>query len=546
MDRGRPAAGRGPAPYVIGVDFGTLSGRAVLANSRDGTVAAQRALAYPGGVREPAPGWALQDPLDYLAVLEGTIPPLLADAGVTGDQVAAIGWDVTACTMLPALLDGTPLCGLSEFRDEPHAGVKLWKHLAAEGQARRAEAVLTAEDPALLADYGGKVASQWMLPKILQILEEAPEVYRRAEAFLEVSDWLVLTLTGHLTRSSCFAGFKNFYCPERGYLPTRFLERLDPRLADLPEKLPGQVRSPWQAAGGLTETWAGRLHLRPGTPVAAGIIDAHAGLPGSGVTEEGHLLMSLGTSACHMVLSREKRAVPGICGVVRDSVLPGLYAYEAGQACVGDLLDWFVRQSLPAWAADAARKQGLNAHTYLSQEASRLPPGSGGLLALDWWNGQRSPYVDDRLSGLMLGMTIQTTPAQQYRALLEAAAYGARLIVETFASGGILVRQVTACGGIPRKNPLMMRIFADVLNRPVAVAGEEQAAALGSAMLAAAAAGLYPEPAAAVRAMTRPAETVYHPDRDRAAAYDRLYREYRTLAEYFARENPVMHHLKSW
>lgn len=545
MDRNKPAAGSIPAPYVIGVDFGTLSGRAVLADSRDGTVRAQRVLAYPGGVREPGPGWALHDPLDYLAVLEGTIPPLLADAGVTGEQVAAIGWDVTACTMLPALRDGSPLCCLPEFRDVPHARVKLWKHLAAEGQARRAEAVLTAEDPALLADYGGKVASQWMLPKILQILEEAPEVYRRAETFLEISDWLVLVLTGSLTRSSCFAGFKNFYSPERGYLPAELLERLDPRLADLPEKLPGRVLPPWQAAGKLTEVWAGRLHLRPGTPVAAGIIDAHAGLPGCGVTEEGHLLMSVGTSVCHLLFSREKRSVPGICGVVGDSVLPGLYAYEAGQACVGDLLDWFVRQSFPAWAADAAREQGVDAHTYLSREASQLPPGSGGLLALDWWNGQRSPYVDDRLSGLMLGMTIRTTPAQQYRALMEAAAYGARLIVETFAAGGVPVRQVTACGGIPRKNPLMMQIYADVLNRPVAVAREEQAAALGTAVLAASAAGLHPEPAAAVRAMTRPAETVYHPDRDRAAAYDRLYREYRTLAEYFARENPVMHHLKA-
>ena len=543
MDRSERA--RETAPYVIGVDFGTLSGRAVLADSRDGTVVGQRVLAYPGGVREPAPGWALQDPLDYLTVLEGTVPALLADTGIPGDRVAAVGWDVTACTMLPALGDGTPLCCLPEFRDAPHAGVKLWKHLAAEGQARRLEAALLASDPALLEDYGGKVGAQWMTPKAMQILEEAPELYRRAEVLLEVSDWLVWRLTGRLTRSSCFAGFKSFYRPERGYLPRALLERLDPRLADLPEKLRGPVRAPWQAAGGLTEEWAGKLRLRPGTPVAAGIIDAHAGLPGCGVTESGHLLMSVGTSACHMIFSRERRSVPGICGVVRDSVLPGLYAYEAGQACVGDLLDWFVRQSVPAWAADAARERGEDVHTYLSGEASRLPPGSGGLLALDWWNGQRSPYVDDRLSGMMLGLTLRTTPAQQYRALLEAASYGARLIAETFDAGGVPVRQVTACGGIARKNPLMMQILADVLNRPVAIAGEEQAAALGSAMLAAASAGLYAGPEEAVRAMAKPAETVYEPRRDAAAAYDRLYREYRALAEYFARENPVMHHLHS-
>lgn len=532
-------------PYVIGVDFGTLSGRAVLVDGRNGALMAQRVLEYPGGVRTgDGPGWALQDPDDYLRVLEGTIPPLLEEAGTDGGQVAAVGWDVTACTMLPALADGTPLCRLPEFRNQPHAWVKLWKHLAAEEQARRLEAAILTWDPALLEDYGGKVGAQWMVPKAMQILEEAPELYGRADLLLEVSDWLVLTLTGRLTRSSCFAGFKSFFRPERGYLPPEILRRLDPRLEGLGEKLRGCVRSPWETAGGLTESWARRLGLRPGTPVAAGIIDAHAGLPGCGIAGEGHLMMSVGTSACHMLLSRERRAIPGICGVVRDSVLPGLYAYEAGQASVGDLLDWYVRQALPAWASEGAREQGRSVHAFLAAGAEELSPGSGGLLALDWWNGQRSPYVNDRLSGLLLGLTMQTTPFQVYRALLEAAAYGARLIAETFERGGVPIRAVTACGGVARKSPLMMRIFADVLDRPISLAAEEQATALGTAVLAACAAGLHRTPEAAVQAMTCPPEIVYRPDPARAETYERLYREYRTLAEYFAVRNPVMQRLR--
>lgn len=530
--------------YVIGIDFGTLSARAVLVRARDGEIAAQRVLDYPHGVLGgPGPGWALHVPEDYLTALEGTVPPLLSGAGVSPKQVSGVAWDVTSCTILPALADGTPVSSLPRFRENPHALVKLWKHLAAEPQARRAAEAAREVCPELLEDYGGTVSAQWMLPKILQVLEEAPEVYEASELFLEVTDWLTLVLTGSLSRSRCCAGFKSFYRAGHGYPPPAFLKRLDPRLERLAsERLRGPVNAPWKTAGRLREDWARRLGLLPGTPVAAGIIDAHAGLLGSGVTEAGQVLLAMGTSTCQMLLSREKRTVPGIFGVAGDSVLPGLYTYEAGQACVGDLLDWFVRTSLPAGITEAAA--GTELHTYLSREAAALPPGSGGLLALDWWNGQRSPYGDDRLSGVMLGMTVSTTPVQQYRALMEATAYGTRLILEAFQSGGIPVREVFACGGISRKNPVMLQIYADVLNRPIRIARQEQTTALGAAILAAAAAGLHPSPTEAVRAMTLPPETVYRPGRESAAAYEALYREYRTLAEYFAHENPIMHRLR--
>lgn len=526
--------------YVIGVDFGTLSARAVLADARNGEIAAQRCLDYPHGILEgPDSGWALHDPEDYLTALESTVPPLLREAGISPGQVAAIAWDATSCTVLPALADGTPLAVLPDLRKNPHAYVKLWKHLTAERQARRIAAAAEETCPQLLEDYGGTVSAQWMLPKLLQTLEEAPEVYARAGLFLEVTDWLALVLTGSLSRSRCCAAFKSFCRFGQGYPSGELLRKLDPRLEHLyREKLRGPVNAPWETAGHLREPWARRLGLLPGTPVAAGIIDAHAGLLGSGVTEAGQALLAMGTSTCQMLFSREKRTIPGIFGVARDSVLPGLYAYEAGQACVGDLLDWFVRTSLPHRAAET------DIHTLLSREAASLPPGSGGLLALDWWNGQRSPYGDDRLSGVMLGMTVRTTPVQQYRALMEATACGTRLILETFQAGGLPVQDIFACGGISRKNPVMLQIYADVLNRPIHIARQEQTTALGAAILAASAAGLQPSPAEAVRAMTRPPETVYRPNPAHTAAYQALYREYRTLAEYFARENTVMHRLR--
>lgn len=535
------------ANYVIGVDFGTLSGRAVLVDAQSGQIAAESVLEYSHGVTtDQGPAWALQDPIDYLAVLEHTVPSVLREGGVCPEEVKAIGWDVTSCTMLPALSDGTPLSETAVFRNHAHAYVKLWKHLAAAPQAKRIEELAKAECPELLSDYGGKVSSQWMLPKVLQIAEEAPEVYGAAELFLEVIDWLTLVLTGTLVRSSCGAGFKSFWSQERGYPDPAFLKKLHPMMETLCEKqLRGPIVYPWEAAGGLTKEWAGRLGLSPGTIVAGSIIDAHAGLPGSGVAEAGTVLISVGTSTCHMIFSKENHSVPGICGVAKDSVLPDLYAYEAGQACVGDLLDWFVRNSVPAREFEAAKAQGLSIHGHLCAQAELLPPGANGLLALDWWNGQRSPYVDDRLSGLMLGMTIRTTPAQQYRALMESTAYGARLILETFEQGGVPVEKVVACGGISRKNPLMMQIYADVLNRPVRVTAQLQTAALGAAILAASAAKIYETPEQAARAMTKPAENVYFPDAERAARYEELYRQYRVLAEHFAEENPVMHHLSS-
>ena len=531
--------------YVIGVDFGTLSGRAVLVEADTGRIAGQKEHRYAHGVMTRLPGgekladgWALQDPADYLQVLEETIPPLLREAGISGEQVAGLGCDVTSCTILPTLSDGTPLCRLEEYRDHPHAYVKIWKHHSAHTQAQRIESWVTIAAPTLLERYGAKVSSQWMLPKVLQILEEAPEVYRDAELILEAVDWLSFQLTGNLRRNTCCAGFKSFWESEKGYPTQEFFAALDPRLEDLvPQKLRGAMAAPWEAVGCLTPEWAGRLGLSTHTAVASGIIDAHAGVFGCGITEGNRLMLVLGTSSCHMLLSEKEVMVPGICGSCYEGILPGYYAYEAGQACVGDMLDWFIQTSVPASCAGQARERGISLHQLLTEQAGRLAPGESGLLALDWWNGQRTPLVDDALTGLMLGMTMETTPAEQYRALLEGAAFGAKWILETFEAAGLTVEEIVSCGGITHKNPLMMQIYADVLDRPIRVADSHQCTALGAAVLAAAAAGLFESPSAAVKKLTQPGNTLYLPDPERAACYRNIYRHHQALTAYFGQED---------
>ena len=529
--------------YVIGVDFGTLSGRALLVNVDTGEVVAQEEREYAHGVitawgdrkRLPA-GWALQDPADYLDVLEFTIPALVRHSGVPAESVVGLAFDVTSCTMLPTRAGGTPLCAEDAFREEPHGYIKLWKHLAAHDQCPRLEQAAAERAPGLLERYGGKVSSQWMLPKVLQILEEAPEVYEAADLFLEVLDWLNYRLTGTLRRNSCCAGFKSFWDGSRGYPDDAFLRPLDGRLSGLFEgKLGGDVTAPWELVGTLTPEWAERLGLTTGAVVGAGIIDAHSGVLGSGITGAGTMLMIMGTSTCHLLLDREDRPVPGICGSCRDSVLPGFYAYEAGQACVGDMLEWFVENQTPVELWDDARTRCMDLHQLLSEQAGQLKPGECGLLALDWWNGQRSPLVDDRLTGLMIGTTLRTTPADQYRALMESTAFGTRMILETFEQAGVAVSDLAACGGIARKNPVMMQIYADVLKRPIRVAASDQSPALGAAVLAAAAAGAHDSVEQAVRAMTQPGNKVYLPDSQNGAVYDRLYRAYRELAHHFGR-----------
>ena len=545
--------------YTIGVDFGTLSARAVLVEVPSGREVAAAVYEYPHGVmdkqlpsgRRLPSDWALQDPADYLQALGHTIPAVLREAGVSPDDVIGVGTDFTACTVLPVKADGTPLCFLPQWKDEPHAYVKLWKHHAAQDKANRLNAIAEERGEAFLARYGGKISSEWAIPKLWQILDEAPEVYEAMDRFIEAADWIVWQLTGVETRNSCTAGYKEIWSKRDGYPPEDFFAALDERLRHVvDEKLSRTITPLGKKAGEITQKAAGLTGLNPGTAVAVGNVDAHVCVPAVGIDGPGKLLAIIGTSTCHILMGEEERKVPGMCGVVADGVMPGYFGYEAGQSCVGDHFAWFVDNCLPAAYQEDAKAKGVNIHTYLRQKAQQRKPGESGLLALDWCNGNRSVLVDVDLTGLILGMTLQTKPEDIYRALIEATAYGTRMIVETFRENGVPVDAFYASGGISQKDPMAMQIYADVLRMPVRIAGSEQGPALGSAIFAAVAAGKdaggFADVFDAARKMGKVKEAAYEPVAEHAQVYDRLYAEYKSLHDYFGRgENDVMKRLKA-
>ncbi len=538
--------------YAVGVDFGTESGRAVLVDVADGRELATNVYAYENGVideRLPAPHddvllepeWALQDPDDYLRTLEHTVPAVLRAAGVDARDVIGVGIDCTSCTMLPTTADGTPLCRLDDLRAEPHAWVKLWKHHAAQPEADRINAVAIERGEEWLPRYGGKISSEWFFAKTLQILDEAPEIYVRASRLLEAADWIVWQLTGVETRNNCTAGYKAMWSKRDGFPTDAYFAALDPRLEHVvDEKLSRSIVSVGTRAGVLTKRAARLIGLRAGTAVAVANVDAHASAPAATAIEPGAMTVIMGTSNCHILLGDELRFVEGMCGVVEDGVVPGLYAYEAGQSGVGDIFAWFAERSVPPEYHDTARSRGVDVHTVLEEDAAKLRPGESGLLALDWWNGNRSVLVDADLSGLVVGMTLATRAPEIYRALLEATAFGTRMIVDAFESAGVPVHRIVACGGLPERNPLLMQIYADVTGREITVASSTQAPALGAALFAAVAAGPAAGGYATVEEATARMASVsprsFEPVDDHHAVYDELYREYMRLHDLFGRD----------
>ncbi|RRJ66893.1 ribulokinase [Paenibacillus oralis] len=545
--------------YTIGVDYGTQSGRAVLVDLSNGHEVADHVTPYPHHViDEHLPGsgirlehdWALQHPGDYLEVLRRSVPAVLKESGIDPADVIGIGIDFTACTMLPVDTKGQPLSFDPELTDNPHSWVKLWKHHAAQPEADKINEIAAARGEAFLPRYGGKISSEWMIAKVWQILDEAPEIYEKADMFLEATDWVIAQMTGTIVRNSCTAGYKAIWHKQDGYPGKEYFKALDPRLENLTDtKLRGEVIPLGTSAGGLLPEMAEMMGLAPGIAVAVGNVDAHAAVPAVGVVTPGKLVMAMGTSICHMLLGTEEKQVEGMCGVVEDGIIPGYYGYEAGQSAVGDIFEWYVEEALPAYVKEAADKEGLNVHQWLEREAAAYKPGQTGLLALDWWNGNRSVLVDTDLTGMILGMTLLTKPPEIYRALLEATAFGTRKIVDAFHENGVSVDALYACGGLPQKNRLLMQIYADVTNREIFVADSKQTPALGAAMFAAvaagAAAGGYDTILDAADKMARVKEETFKPNPEHVKVYDRLYQEYSKLHDYFGRgENDVMKRLK--
>ena len=530
--------------YSIGIDFGTESVRVLIANIRTGDIIGQAEDKYqhgvidrqlPGGKVELPADYGLQHPQDWLDSSAAACRKALKSAGNTEgfdiDQIIGVGVDFTSCTMLPTLKNGTPICLIEKYARTPLAWPKLWRHHGAKAETDRINQIARERNEPWLQRYGGSIGLEWFFPKVLETLNHAPEIYAATEVWLEAGDWYVWQLVSglypncksqELVRSTCQAGYKAMWNRQNGFPSPEFFEAVHPELKNVVvEKMSGPMRAPGQSAGQLSRGAADLLGLPSGIPVSAAIIDAHAGVPGSGVPSPSTMVLVLGTSACHMMNSRTEQLVNGIAGVVEEGILPGYFGYETGQASVGDAFAW------------VAKTTGLS-HAQLNERAAKLPPGSGGVMAIDWLNGCRTPLMDGRLSGAFLGVTLTTRPEQLYRAMLEATAFGLRTIVDTLENGGVPVRRFVASGGLPAKSPLMMQIYADVLDAKIKLARSDQSVALGAAILGCIAAGEkvtgYAGISQAIHAMAGVREDlVYRPDLQDRKTYRKLYDIYRHL-----------------
>ncbi|UUL76323.1 ribulokinase [Pseudarthrobacter sp. Fe7] len=544
---------------VIGVDYGTLSGRAVVVRVRDGKELGSAVHEYPHAVvtdvlpRDTAgddgarlPGeWALQVPNDYRDVLRVAVPAAVAAAGIDPAAVVGVATDFTACTMVPVKADGTPLNELPGYGNRPHAYVKLWRHHAAQGQADRINRIAAERGEDWLPRYGGLISSEWEFAKGLQLLEEDPEAYAEMDHWVEAADWIVWQLCGRYVRNACTAGYKGIYQDGR-YPSEDFLAALNPDFKDfVSTKLEHTIGQLGDAAGTLTAEAAAWTGLPEGIAVAVGNVDAHVTAPAAKAVDSGRLVAIMGTSTCHVMNGSELREVPGMCGAVDGGIVPGLWGYEAGQSGVGDIFGWFTKYGVPPEYHQAAKDAGLGIHEYLTGLASRQAIGEHGLIALDWHSGNRSVLVDHELSGIVVGQTLATRPEDTYRALLEATAFGTRTIVDAFRDAGVPVKEFIVAGGL-LKNKLLMQIYADATGLQLSTIGSEQGPALGSAIHAAVAAGEYSDIRDAAAAMGAEPGEVYTPIPENVAAYEELFQEYKVLHDYFGRGgNDVMHRLKA-
>ena len=545
------------AKYAIGLDYGTLSVRALLVNIETGEEVSVSVFKYPHGVMETElptgeklpVGWALQHPKDYLDGLIYTVTEVMKRSKVCPNEVIGIGVDFTASTIFPVRADGYPLCFMEQFEREPHAYSKLWKHHGAEEETTYIDRIVRERDEEWLAYCGGKISSEWMIPKVLETLNHAPEVYEKADRYIEAMDWLVWQLTGEETRSINGLRYKAFYNHKTGCASNEFYKELDERMEHfIEEKMEAQQKAVGEVAGYLSEGMAKTLGLCPGTPVGTPIIDAHACLLGGGMTKPNEMTLIAGTSYCHYVFSEKEVNVYGVCSIVKDGILPGYFAYEAGQSGGGDQFAWFINNCVPEKYEIEAREKGISIHKLLVEKLEGYKAGQSGLIALDWFNGVRSPLADYNLNGLILGMNLLTKPEEIYLALIEATGFGTRLIVEEFEKAGIEINSIVMGGGIPLKNPMLVQVYSDILNREITVCQAEQSGSLGAAMLGIVAAPSevtgYHSLTEVVEKLSKRGNVAYRPNQENKEEYDKLYEEYKTLLEYFGKgSNDVMRRL---
>ncbi|MGA7149718.1 MAG: ribulokinase [Microbacterium sp.] len=541
--------------FTIGVDFGTQSARAVVVDVVTGRIAGEAVVDYPLGVIDdvfPVTGealpdaWALHDADDYLFALERAVRTAVADALIDRSDVVGIAVDATSCTVVPVAADNTPLSRLADFRDRPHAWTKLWKHHAAQPQANRISELASRRPGCDLAAYDGSVSSEWMFPKALEIFENDSAVFDAAVGFLDAGDWITSTLVGTSVRSAQAAGFKaNHRGEAAGYPAAPFLNELAPGFDAVLDRLAGELHAPGSRVGGLSGAWAEVLGLDEGIAVAAGSMDAQVAMIATNAMAPGRMVVMMGTSVCNLLNAEDFRPVAGVAGAVRSSVAPGMWTYEAGQAGVGDMFAAFARNHVPNHYFAEADAEGIDVLELLTRRAAQLRPGQGRVLALDWWSGNRSPYADAHLSGALIGLTLATTAPEIYRALLEAAAYGQRSIIDSFEDAGLEVTDIVACGGLTLRSPLLMQLLADITGRAIRVSPLLQTAAFGAALHAAVAAGAFADVSDAAASLGDRAAMTYTPDPQSSAAYEASYQDYRRIQHFFGDEHPqLMHRLR--
>ncbi len=531
--------------YVIGIDYGTLSARAIIVNAENGKELAESVSVYSHAVMDEflPDGTALeknsafQHPQDYLDALTNTVSDVIKKSGVDTADIVGLGIDFTSCTMLPIDEKGTPLCFYDEYKSEPHAYVKLWKHHSAQAEADEITRLAKENGEKWLDIYGGKVSSEWLFAKIYETINKAPKVYDAAARFIEAGDWLTMMLTGSDVLSSCMAGYKGMWNKNDGYPSEEFLTKISPKFKNIiGTKIGTNVKATGTKAGEVNEKGAELTGLKKGTAVAVPIIDAHAALPAAGIASSKKLMLIIGTSTCHILMDEKERNVKGICGLVKDGIIPGLYAYESGQAAVGDIFEWFVKNNAPYQYVIDAQKENKDIYTYLTEKAQNAEIGESGLVALDWWNGNRTPFADYDLKGAIFGYTLNTKPEEVFRALLESTAFGTKAIVDLYEENGISIDEIYATGGISQKNKFMMQMYADVLNKPVIVPDIKQAGAMGSAIFASFAGGVYDDVKDAVAAMVNLEKTTYMPNEERSRKYAKVYNRYKALVNLFGVE----------
>ena len=525
-------------PVALGLEFGTESVRAVLVDAIGRELGVgihsyrhdQITKKLPG-TEQPLPmNYALQSPGDWIESASLATGDAIAVSGIDPDRVVGIAVDFTSCTMLPTMVDSTPLCELAKYAATPLAWPKLWKHHGAVEQTDRMNQIAAERNETFMARYGGTIGLEWFFPKLLETIDGAPEIADAAEVWLEAGDWFVWKLVGcdaaSLPRSTCQAGYKALWSAQDGFASQDYLNAVDPRLAEAARsKMPGIMLSPGQLAGTLCDELAQRLGLPAGIAVSAATIDAHAAVPGVGAAEPGTMVMVLGTSSCHMLNAVEGKPVAGVAGIVDGGILPGLFGYETGQAAVGDAFAWLLRLL------------NLDSFGQLSRDAMSLPPGAEGVTCLDWMNGCRTPLMDGKLKGAFTGLSLSSTPAHLYRALLEASAFGVRWIVDVLREGGVPVEHFIATGGLPHHNPDVIQVYADVLGSEIEVHPSPQGPAIGAAVLGMVAAGKersgFDNVTQAAQAMASVPESdkrIITPTVANRESYEELYLNYRRLA----------------